>query len=128
MNTVDANFKQAKKISLNQWILTIVLSLGSFVMIVPFLWMLVTSFDWAARLHINFPPRLWPEEPSIKTFEAAFTSIKMFRYISNSILVSVSVIIVSALSALLSGTRYPSCVSRGEHRAAACLEHDDDPF
>lgn len=104
MNTVDANFKhRRKKISLNQWILTIVLSLGSFVMIVPFLWMLVTSFDWAARLHINFPPRLWPEEPSIKTFEAAFTSIKMFRYISNSILVSVGVIIVSALSALLSG-------------------------
>jgi len=104
MNTVDANLThRRKKISLNQWILTIVLSLGSFVMIVPFLWMLVTSFDWAARLHINFPPRLWPEEPSIKTFEVAFTSIKMFRYISNSILVSVGVIIVSALSALLSG-------------------------
>ncbi|MDR9853969.1 carbohydrate ABC transporter permease [Paenibacillus sp. VCA1] len=104
MNTVDANLMhRRKKISLNQWILTIVLTLGSFVMIVPFLWMLVTSFDWAARLHINFPPRLWPEEPSVKTFEAAFTSIKMLRYISNSVVVSVGVILISALSALLSG-------------------------
>lgn len=104
MNTVDAKITHhRKKISLNQWILTIVLFLGSFVMIVPFLWMLVTSFDWAARLHINFPPRLWPEEPSVKTFEAAFTSIKMFRYITNSIMVSAGVIIISALSALLSG-------------------------
>ncbi|MEC0242906.1 carbohydrate ABC transporter permease [Paenibacillus dokdonensis] len=104
MNTVDAKIThRRKKISLNQWILTIVLFLGSFVMIVPFLWMLVTSFDWAARLHINFPPRLWPEEPSVKTFEAAFTSIKMFRYITNSIMVSAGVIIISALSALLSG-------------------------
>ncbi|GIO31023.1 MULTISPECIES: carbohydrate ABC transporter permease [Paenibacillus] len=104
MNTVDANLMhRRKKISLNQWILTIVLTLGSFVMIVPFLWMLVTSFDWAARLHINFPPRLWPEEPSVKTFEAAFTSIKMFRYISNSVVVSAGVILISALSALLSG-------------------------
>ncbi|WP_136606070.1 carbohydrate ABC transporter permease [Paenibacillus dokdonensis] len=104
MNTVDAKIiHRRKKISLNQWILTIVLFLGSFVMIVPFLWMLVTSFDWAARLHINFPPRLWPEEPSVKTFEAAFTSIKMFRYITNSIMVSAGVIIISALSALLSG-------------------------
>ncbi|GIP25731.1 sugar ABC transporter permease [Paenibacillus sp. J23TS9] len=104
MNTVDAKIThRRKKISLNQWILTIVLFLGSFVMIVPFLWMLVTSFDWAARLHINFPPRLWPEEPSVRTFEAAFTSIKMFRYITNSIMVSAGVIIISALSALLSG-------------------------
>ncbi|MWV42074.1 ABC transporter permease subunit [Paenibacillus sp. HJL G12] len=104
MNTVDAKLShRRKKISLNQWILTVVLFLGSFVMIVPFLWMLITSFDWAARLHINFPPRLWPEEPSIRTFEAAFTSIKMFRYITNSIIVSAGVIIISALSALLSG-------------------------
>ncbi|MCJ8014273.1 carbohydrate ABC transporter permease [Paenibacillus sp. KQZ6P-2] len=104
MNTVDAKLSQRrKKISLNQWILTIVLLVGSFVMIVPFLWMLATSFDWAARLHINFPPRFWPEEPSIKTFEAAFTSIKMFRYITNSIVVSAGVIIISSLSALLSG-------------------------
>ncbi len=104
MDTVKVTRSQRrKKISFNQWLLTIVLFLGSFVMIVPFLWMLVTSFDWAARLHITFPPRLWPEEPSIRTFEVAFTSIKMLRYITNSIVVSVGVIIISALSALLSG-------------------------
>ncbi|MGN7357251.1 carbohydrate ABC transporter permease [Paenibacillus sp. SAF-054] len=104
MDTVKVMRSQRrKKISFNQWLLTIVLFLGSFVMIVPFLWMLVTSFDWAARLHITFPPRLWPEEPSIRTFEVAFTSIKMLRYITNSIVVSVGVIVISALSALLSG-------------------------
>lgn len=92
-----------KKTPASQWLLAIVLFLGSFIMIVPFLWMLVTSFDWGARLNITFPPKLWPEQPSIRTYEVAFTNIKMFRYIINSILVSAGVIIVSSLSALLSG-------------------------
>ena len=95
--------KKRKKISLNQWILFAILSLGSFVMIVPFLWMVSTSFDWAARLQISFPPRFWPEELSLKPYEAAFTSINMLKYIMNSILVSAGVILISTLSALLSG-------------------------
>ncbi|MEK6991778.1 carbohydrate ABC transporter permease [Paenibacillus sp. FSL K6-1566] len=92
-----------RRLSINQYILTIVLFAGSFIMIVPFLWMLITSFDWAARLNITFPPKIWPEEPSIRTFEVAFTNIKMFLYIGNSTLVSAGVILISSLSALLSG-------------------------
>ncbi|MBP1895915.1 carbohydrate ABC transporter permease [Paenibacillus lactis] len=92
-----------RRLSINQLILTIVLFAGSFIMIIPFLWMLITSFDWAARLNITFPPKIWPEEPSIRTFEVAFTNIKMFLYIGNSTLVSAGVILISSLSALLSG-------------------------
>ncbi|MEF3303774.1 carbohydrate ABC transporter permease [Paenibacillus sp. GYB003] len=91
------------KRSWSQIVLLLVLFLGSFVMIVPFLWMLVTSFDWGARMNITFPPKWWPEEPSIRTYEVAFTNIKMMRYIGNSTLVSAGVIVVSSLSALLSG-------------------------
>ncbi|MBJ9988601.1 MULTISPECIES: carbohydrate ABC transporter permease [unclassified Paenibacillus] len=103
IQTADSKALRRKKIPVSQWILTIVLFLGSFIMIVPFLWMLVTSFDWGARLNITFPPKIWPEEPSIRTYEVAFTNIKMFRYIINSIIVSAGVIVVSSLSALLSG-------------------------
>ncbi|WP_235782051.1 carbohydrate ABC transporter permease [Paenibacillus senegalensis] len=84
-------------------LLFLILFLGSFVMVIPFLWMLLTSFDWGARLNIKFPPRLWPEIPSTRPYEAAFTNIPMMRYIFNSIVVSGGVILVSALSALLSG-------------------------
>ncbi|MCM3340026.1 carbohydrate ABC transporter permease [Paenibacillus sp. MER TA 81-3] len=83
--------------------LVTVLSLGSLVMIVPFLWMLITSFDWGARLNIPFPPRLFPRQFSIRTYEVAFLNIDMLKYILNSIIVAVGVIIVSLLSALLSG-------------------------
>lgn len=101
--TLPEKITRRKKISMNQLLLTVVLFLGSFMMIVPFLWMLVTSFDWGARLNITFPPKIWPEEPSMRTFEVAFTNINMFKYIGNSAIVSGGVIIVSSLSALLSG-------------------------
>ncbi|ALS29867.1 sugar ABC transporter permease [Paenibacillus sp. 32O-W] len=89
--------------ALSQTVLFIVLAAGSIVMIIPFLWMVMTSFDWGARLQLSFPPRLWPQDPSTKTYEAAFTNIPMAKYIWNSFLVSAGVILVSAVSALLSG-------------------------
>ncbi len=84
-------------------LLMVVLSIGSLIMIIPFLWMVLTSFDWQARLNIPFPPRFWPEEFSLKTYKLAFTNIPMFKYILNSLIVSVGVIVVSLGSALLSG-------------------------
>lgn len=88
---------------ISDWILTSVLLIGSLVMIIPFIWMVFTSFDWAARLKIPFPPRFWPEEFSIKTYQMAFTNIPMLKYMINSLIVSVGVILFSLTSALLSG-------------------------
>jgi multiple sugar transport system permease protein len=101
--TVRTPPSRRRRSAAGQRLIFLVLLLGSVVMIVPFLWMLATSFDWGARLNITFPPRLWPEEPSLKTYKAAFMNVRMLRYIFNSLLVSAGVILVSALSALLSG-------------------------
>lgn len=84
-------------------LLIIVLLLGSLIMIVPFLWMVLTSFDWQARLNIPFPPRFWPEEFSLRTYTLAFTNIPMLKYIVNSLIISLGVIIISLTSALFSG-------------------------
>ncbi|QNF30816.1 carbohydrate ABC transporter permease [Metabacillus sp. KUDC1714] len=88
---------------ISDWILTSVLLIGSLVMVIPFIWMVFTSFDWAARLKIPFPPRFWPEEFSIRTYQMAFTNIPMLKYMINSLIVSVGVILFSLTSALLSG-------------------------
>ncbi|WP_409348103.1 carbohydrate ABC transporter permease [Paenibacillus gyeongsangnamensis] len=86
-----------------QRILVILLSLGSLVMIIPLIWMISTSFDWAARLELGFPPRFWPLDPSLKNYRAAFTNVPMLKYIFNSLTVVAGVIVVSVMSALLSG-------------------------
>lgn len=81
----------------------VLLLLGSLVMVIPFLWMLATGFDWGARLTIPFPPRFWPDQLSVRTYRMAFMNIDMLQYIFNSAIVAAGVILVSVLSALLSG-------------------------
>ncbi|WP_420832367.1 carbohydrate ABC transporter permease [Paenibacillus humicola] len=88
---------------------------GSIVMIVPLVWMLSTSFDWSARLEIGFPPRFWPEEPSLKNYQAAFTNVPMLKYIFNSLVVGAGVIVVSVISALLSGYALSKIRFRGSN-------------
>ncbi|WP_135557243.1 carbohydrate ABC transporter permease [Paenibacillus cymbidii] len=84
-------------------IVVLVLALGSITTIVPLLWMVITSFDWSARLNITFPPRFWPEDPSFDTYRVAFSNVPMLRYIGNSLVISAGVIAISSCSALLSG-------------------------
>ncbi|MFC5653316.1 carbohydrate ABC transporter permease [Paenibacillus solisilvae] len=95
--------------------LLILLTIGSFVMILPLIWMLSTSFDWSARLEIGFPPRFWPEDPSLKNYKAAFTNVPMLKYIFNSLVVSAGVIGVSVMSALLSGYALSKIRFRGSN-------------
>lgn len=102
--TDPKDFKSMRKTKqAGNLILVLILSIGSLIMIVPFLWMVLTSFDWGARLNIPFPPRFWPKEFSLRTYDAAFTNVPMIRYMFNSFIISVGVIIVSIMSALLSG-------------------------
>lgn len=95
------SYKKVKRVQ--SALLVTVLSAGSLIMVIPFVWMVLTSFDWAARLNIPFPPRLWPENFSTNTYTAAFSNMPMLRYIMNSFVVSFGVIVVSLMSALMSG-------------------------
>ncbi|GIN58631.1 sugar ABC transporter permease [Lederbergia ruris] len=102
----DKNFKynSMKKTKLvGNIIISSILLVGSGIMIIPFVWMLLTSFDWGARLNIPYPPRFWPKEFSIKTYQLAFTNMPMIKYMINSLIISVGVILISLMSALLSG-------------------------
>ncbi len=84
-------------------LLTILLGIGALTMVVPFGWMLSTSFDWNAILNLSFPPRLFPEIPSFKAYYMAFTMVSMLRYLLNSFIIAAGVIAVSLLSALSAG-------------------------
>lgn len=96
-----SSHKQRKLIANS--LIFICLSLSSFAMIIPFLWMIMTSFDWDTVLKIPFPPRFWPLKPSIKTYEMAFMNVPMLKYMLNSLYIAVIVILISCLSSLASG-------------------------
>ncbi|MFU0799048.1 MAG: carbohydrate ABC transporter permease [Xylanivirga thermophila] len=95
------SMKRSKRTS--SIIIFIILALGSLTMIIPFFWMITTSFDWDAVMNVPFPPRFWPAKPSIKPYQMTFMNVPMGRYLLNSFVVAVGVIIVSCLSALLAG-------------------------
>lgn len=88
----------------NQAVLWIILALGTLTMIVPFWWMISTSFDGAVTVDdIPFPPRFYPLEPSLKNYQMAFTNVPMVKYIGNSLLVACGNMVVSIFSAICCG-------------------------
>lgn len=113
--TVHKMGSKRRQDAVAQWILVLLLSVGSLIMIIPLIWMISTSFDWAARLELCFPPRFWPADPSLKNYRAAFTNVPMLKYIGNSLMVAAGVIIVSVFSALLSGYALSKIRFRGSN-------------
>lgn len=103
------------RIPIKDALVFVILSLGSLVMIIPFAWMLTTSFDWGAVSNIPFPPRFWPAEPTFETYRLAFVNVPLLRYMFNSFLIAFFVIGISAISALASGYALSKIKFRGSY-------------
>lgn len=98
----DTSLKGEKR--LNQTLIIVILALGTLTMIVPFWWMISTSFDGAVTVDdIPFPPRFYPLEPSLENYKVAFTNVPMIKYIGNSLLVAVGNMVISIFSAICAG-------------------------
>lgn len=79
----------------------VLLTLGAVVMLVPFLYMVSTSFKPHAFV-LELPPRLIPTEPTLENYRRALTSNHFGRYFLNSLTVAVaSTIITIVLSSML---------------------------
>jgi ABC-type glycerol-3-phosphate transport system permease component len=69
------------------------------VVLLPFLWMVSVSFKPATE-PFSIPARLWPENPTLENYQTAFYP-EFRRYFLNSIIVSLSTIVVSISVGLL---------------------------
>ncbi len=74
------------------------LSLGAVVMIIPFAYMLATSFKQNA-LVLELPPQFVPHHPTTQNYREAWTSNQFGRYFVNSMIVALS---TTALAVFLS--------------------------
>lgn len=74
----------------------LLLSLGAVVMIVPFAYMLATSFK-PNSLALEVPPQFIPRDPTIANYRDAWTSNHFGRYFVNSLGVAVATTAVSVL-------------------------------
>ncbi len=77
---------------------------GCAVTLVPFLWMLSTSFKSSTEI-IRLPPTLFPESPTLQSFRTIFTDprVPLARFYLNSITVSISVVGMVLFTSSLAG-------------------------
>ena len=75
-----------------------VLMLGAAFMILPFIWMLSTSFKPPTEV-LSWPPNLIPKNPIVSNYTGLFGEAPFLRYLLNSILISsVSTLVILATS------------------------------
>jgi putative chitobiose transport system permease protein len=76
------------------------LMLISVVFVYPFLWTLSTSFETAGGI-FEFPPRLIPQQPSLRNYVEVFSLVPVARQILNSLIICVLGVTGSLLFATL---------------------------
>jgi ABC-type glycerol-3-phosphate transport system permease component len=72
----------------------LVLTAGAVVMIVPFAYMLATSFKLHAFV-FELPPDFVPDEPTLSNYKNAWRSNQFDRYFMNSLIVAVATTVIS---------------------------------
>ena len=74
----------------------IVLALGAVVLMIPFAYMVATSFKPNAVV-LEIPPQIIPHHPTTANYTAAWTSNRFGRYFLNSVLVAVATTFAAVL-------------------------------
>ena len=63
----------------------------------PFYWMVITSLKTLGET-VTFPPSMWPEVLQWENFQRAFEAIPFMKYLGNSVIVTVSVLVLQMLT------------------------------
>ena len=70
--------------------LYVVMAVGLFLVVIPFLWMVISSFKPEAEVRA-VPPTWWPETVTTENYRQLFTKLDFPRYFLNSAIVAVAV-------------------------------------
>lgn len=100
--------QQARVAAVLSWL---ILGVGGVAMMVPFLWMVFTSFKTTAEIY-TFPPSFLPEEWRWHNYYDAWTLLPFATFFRNSLTVSVAVVFGQLFTCSLAGysfsrLRYP---------------------
>ena len=90
----------------------LILGAGAILMVVPFIWMISTSFKPQAET-VSFPPRLLPINPTISNYIDVFDRANMGRLYWNTTFVSVIKTIFNIYTSALLGYIFGKFVFRG---------------
>ena len=104
-----------------------VLTVGAFVMIFPFLWMLFTSLKTLPE-SISIPPTLFPAVPQFENYTEALAVAPFGLYLRNSIIVAGGGTLLTLVLTVLSAYGFTISRISGQKAAVSALPvHHDDP-
>lgn len=69
-----------------QWISGIMLAAGSLLFLLPFFWMLMSSFKPESEI-VQIPPTLWPESFTLHNFAYLFENLNFGVYLKNTLII-----------------------------------------
>jgi multiple sugar transport system permease protein len=69
-----------------KWILGITLAIGGILVILPFVWMILSSFKPEGEIQ-NIPPTLWPERFTTENFKNLFENMNFGVYLKNTLII-----------------------------------------
>ena len=80
-----------------------ILFLGGVIMVLPMIWMVLTSFKPAPEIAV-WPPMWLPQAPTFQNYSGVFETAPFGRFFANSVGMSVVATLSVALTSLLAGT------------------------
>lgn len=92
--------------------LHLLLIVGSLIMLLPFFWMLSTSFKQSSEL-FTYPPTWIPETLEFSNYQDAMTSMPFDRFYFNSLFVASAVTIIQILTSSLAAFAFARLQFRG---------------
>lgn len=78
------------------WWIYVLLTLGLIIMVMPFVWMVLSSLKGQAEL-AQIPPTWIPLSPTLNNYSRLFTELNFPRYFMNSVILAVSITILNLL-------------------------------
>jgi len=94
--------RKVKVSPIEQIIVHLILIIWLLISVIPFAWMLSTSFKGPGEIFI-FPPRWIPKNPTLKNYKDLFQQMNFGRPFLNSVVVSLSTTFLSVLLATMAG-------------------------
>lgn len=105
---------------LNKWLITILIAMAILGLILPFLWMISTSFKAADEI-FQIVPKWLPREFSFKNYAGVWNRPYFSSYMKNSIIVALTTMAISLTAAILCGYGISRFRFRGRTAFSALL-------
>jgi multiple sugar transport system permease protein len=93
----------AKKKSVAHIVYYILLTIFALMIIIPFIWLLFTSFDKFKTYSLPYPPRMIPKQWTLFNYRMAIMNVSILKYLLNTVILVVMSAVLNIFFSTLTG-------------------------